>query len=94
MSKNNYTPLSTEFDQTRTLFPEEFPEGPYGSMSNFDFTKDEWKADMHSAPRFTYETRGFHENLSREDEGSHPTHDDPNQSEQPPYDRNYGATDM
>jgi hypothetical protein len=94
MSKNEFTPLSTEYDQTHTLFQEEFPEGPYGSALNFDLSKDEWKPNMHAAPRFTYETRSFHNNLEREDAGAHPIHDDPNAAAQPPLDNGYEAGDV
>lgn len=94
MPNHDFTPISTEYDQSRTLFPEEFPEGPYGSISNFDISKDEWKDHTHAAPRFTYETRAFHNNLTREDAGSHPIHDDPNEDIQPPYDGNVGGTDL
>ncbi|WP_035099586.1 hypothetical protein [Aneurinibacillus terranovensis] len=80
-----FTPLSTEYDQTHTIFLEEFPEGAYGASKNYDLSKDEWKENMHSAPQFTYENRGFHEGNPRQDPAAHPTHDNPDSNEQDPY---------
>lgn len=83
--EKRFTPLSTEYDQTHTIFPEEFAEGPYGSPVNFKLSKDEWREDMHAAPRQSYEARGFHEGIPRLDPPSHATGDDPNTSQEGPY---------
>ena len=84
MSEKEFTPLSTEYDQNHTYFLEEFPEGAYGSSVHLPLSKKDWKEDMHPAPQFTYEARGFHEGIPRRDPDAHPTHDDPTTSQQGP----------
>lgn len=91
MSEKDFTPLSTEYDQTHTYFLEEFPEGPYGSSMNLPLEKKDWKEDMHVAPRFSYEARGFHEGIPRQDPGAHPTDDDPKTSRQGPFGPGVGS---
>lgn len=91
MNEKEITPLSTEYDQTHTYFQEEFPDGPYGSSILFPLEKKKRKKDAHSAPRFTYEARGFHEGIPRKDPGAHPTHDDPTTSRQGPYGPGVGS---
>jgi len=73
------------------LIPEEFPEGAYGSpIRAFDPVEGkstEWEEGQRRYSAFTYENKSLHEDLPRQIEGAHPPHDDPNQSEQPPYDK-------
>jgi hypothetical protein len=80
-----YSELSTVESQRNEILQEEFPEGPYGAAH------DEvrlgkatgWEPGQHSTTtRFTYETRNLHENLPRQMEPAHPTHDDPNKDEE------------
>lgn len=79
-----YTDLATVESQRNDIIPEEFPEGPYGAATNEDVLGKEtpYLASQHAAPRFTYENREFHAGISRQDPGSHPTHDDPNRGEE------------
>ncbi|MBP1930960.1 hypothetical protein [Ammoniphilus resinae] len=85
MEEKQFTPLSTEYDQSHTIFPEEFAEGPYGSPMNFDMSRDFWRDDMYPAPRFTYEARGFHEGTPRQDPGAHKTHDEQGTNVEGPF---------
>lgn len=93
MSKKNdptypneqFTPLSTEYDQTHTVNLEEFPEGSYGAPLNLQLWKDDWKDDMHSAPLQAFEARSFHEGIPRQDPAAHEMHDNPEKRTQEPY---------
>ena len=84
-----YTELSTVEKQQNFLTAQEFPEGPYGST----IRKDEpvknkstpWKEGQRKYSAFNYEFKSLHEDLPRQMEGAHPTHDDPDTDIQPPY---------
>ncbi len=80
-----YSELSTVESQRNEIIPEEFPEGPYGAPTNEERLGKAtgWEKDQHVISNFTYENRNFHQDLPREYPGSHPTHDDPNLSEEP-----------
>jgi hypothetical protein len=84
-----YTELSNVQKQHDYLTAEEFPEGPFGSP----IAKDEpvankntpWQEGQRFYSNFNYENKSLHENMPRQMDGSHPTHDDPNKGKQPPY---------
>ncbi|WP_240512005.1 hypothetical protein [Paludifilum halophilum] len=82
--KTRYNDVKTVESLRNEVVAEEFPEGPYGAATNEDVLGKEspWKASQHAAPQFTYEMREFHQGLPRRIPGSHPTHDDPNRSEE------------
>jgi hypothetical protein len=72
------TDLATVESQRHDVFPEEFPDGPYGAATNADFLgKDSpWLQDQRAAPRFSYENKQFHEGIPKQVEPTHPTHDE------------------
>jgi hypothetical protein len=65
------------------------PEGPYGSpvKTNEPVQNKQtpWKDGQRFYSAYNYEFKTFHENLPRQMDGAHPTHDDPKSGEQPPY---------
>ncbi|GAB7386915.1 hypothetical protein BSNK01_07510 [Bacillaceae bacterium] len=80
--KRKYTDTDVVESQRNEIIPEEFPEGPYGSPMNFPLSQ-EWEPYEHAISAFTYEARQFHEGIPRREPGSHPTHDDPQDSREP-----------
>jgi len=87
-----YTDFSNVEKMRRFLTAEELPEGPYGSpIKKYEPVQNKetpWKEGQQFYSNFVYENRNLHENLPRQMEGSHPTHDNPNRSEEPPYTKN------
>jgi len=84
-----YTDFSNVEKMRSFLTAEELPEGAYGSPIGKDTPVENkstpWKPGQQYYSNFTYENRNLHENLPRQMEGAHPTHDDPNTSHQQPY---------
>lgn len=76
--KRKRTDLATVESQRNDLTAEEFPEGPYGSSLPVESLgkSTPWREDQRSNNRFSYENREFHEGMSREYPGDHPTHDE------------------
>nr|WP_089971257.1 hypothetical protein [Lihuaxuella thermophila] len=70
--------LSTVKSLHNDLIPEEFPEGPYEAATHEKKLgkSSPWRPGQHMTSNFTYEMREFHEGLPRVSPGSHPTHDD------------------
>ncbi len=89
MGKDRYTNLSNVEKMDDYLIPEEFPEGPYGSpiraYKPVENKSSDWKKGQRHYSAFNYENKSLHEDLPRQMEGAHSTHDDPERSEQPPY---------
>lgn len=85
----NYYDLSNVEKQKNYLTFEEFPEGPYGSTIRkndpVENKSTPWKEGQRTYSNFNYEDKTFHQDIPRQMEGAHPTHDDPNTDEQPPY---------
>lgn len=75
--------------QRNYLAAEEFPDGPFGSPIRQDepvqLKSTSWKDGQRRYSAFNYENKSLHQDLPRQMAGSHPTHDDPNGEEQPPY---------
>ncbi|MBM7572107.1 hypothetical protein [Aquibacillus albus] len=85
-----YTDFSNVETQRNFLTSEEYPEGPYGSLTNkteLVRNKDTpWKEGQQFYSNFTYEGRNFHEDLPRKVPGAHPTHDEKGKESEDPYD--------
>lgn len=86
--KNEYSDFSNVEAMHNFIAPEDLPEGPYGSPRN-QFKQVEnkstpWEEGQRYDSAFNYENKSLHQNLQRQDPGSHPIHDDP-KDEQPPY---------
>jgi hypothetical protein len=84
--KKAYTDFSNVETKNNYVFPEDFPEGPYGSPQNKILGKTTpWRDGQRSMSAFNYEFKSLHQNLPRQDPGAHPTHDDPDKNEELPY---------
>ncbi|OLO28563.1 cytosolic protein [Alkalihalophilus pseudofirmus] len=80
----------TDFSNVETLrnfvFPEDLPDGPYGSPTDLPLGKSTpWHEGQRSYSNFNYEFKSLHQNLPRQFPGAHPPHDDPDKNEEPPY---------
>jgi hypothetical protein len=87
--ERSYFDLSNVEKQKNFLTAEEFPEGPFGSPVGKDEPVENkntpWQEGQRYYSNFNYEDKTFHQNIPRQMDGAHPTHDDPNTDEQPPY---------
>jgi hypothetical protein len=87
--KETYTDFSNVETQRNFLIPETLPEGPYGSPRGKDQPVENkstpWREGQRYYSAFNYEFKSLHQNLPRQMEGAHPTHDDPEKNEEPPY---------
>ncbi|MGD6842770.1 cytosolic protein [Bacillus infantis] len=87
--KETYTDFSNVETQRNFLVPETLPEGPYGSPRGKDEPVENkstpWREGQRYYSAFNYEFKSLHQNLPRQMEGAHPTHDDPDKNEEPPY---------
>ena len=87
--KEKYTDFSNVETMKNYLTPETLPEGPYGSPRGKDTPVENkstpWKEGQRYYSAFNYENKTLHQDMPRQDPLAHPTHDDPNQNEQQPY---------
>jgi hypothetical protein len=84
--KDKYTNFSNVEVTQNYLFPEEFPEGPFGSPINRELGKStEWQEDQRSYSAFNYENKTLHQDIPRQYPGAHPTHDDNTTETEKPY---------
>jgi hypothetical protein len=87
--EEKYTELSTVQKQQDFLTAEEYPDGPYGSPIGknepVQNKSTPWKEGQRYYSNFNYEDKSFHQDIPRQMEGAHPTHDDPDKDAQPPY---------
>lgn len=85
----SYFDLSNVEKQRNFLTAEEYPEGPYGSpigeTEPVENKSNPWKEGQRPYSAYNYENKSLHQNIPRRMEGAHPTHDDPDTDEQPPY---------
>jgi hypothetical protein len=88
-SSKSYFDLSNVEKRKNFLTAEEFPDGPFGSPIRLDEPvrnkSTPWQEGQRYYSNFNYENKTFHQDIPRQMEGAHPTHDDPNKEEQPPY---------
>ena len=87
--KREYTDFSNVESMRNFILPEITPEGPYGAPRGKNTTVEnkssEWKEGQRYYSAFNYEFKSLHQNLPRQYPGAHPTHDDPEKNEEPPY---------
>jgi hypothetical protein len=88
-NSRSYFDLSNVEKRKNFLTAEEFPDGPVGSPIRKDQPVQNkstpWQEGQRYYSNFNYEDKTFHQNIPRQMEGAHPTHDDPDKDEQPPY---------
>ncbi|GGE48529.1 hypothetical protein GCM10011391_29180 [Pullulanibacillus camelliae] len=93
--KNNteekrYSDFSNVEDQRNFLASEEFPEGSFGQTRDREKPVQNKETPWHKGQQYTsgfvYEDRTLHQELPRQYSGAHPTHDDPANETEPPYD--------
>ncbi len=81
-----YTDFSNVETMHRYVLPEDLPEGPYGSPVNRSLGKSTpFDEDQRYYSAFNYEFKNLHQDIPRQFPGAHPTHDDPDRNEEPPY---------
>lgn len=88
-AKEKYTDFSNVETMRNFLTVEDLPEGPYGSPINrhkaVENKSSPWEENQRYYSAFNYEFKSLHQDLPRQDPGSHPPHDDPYQNEELPY---------
>lgn len=86
----SYTDVSTVETRKNFITAEELPEGPYGSPRRehepVQGKSSPWEEGQRSYSAYNYEFKSFHQDLPREFPGAHPTHDDDEVNQEPPYD--------
>lgn len=92
MSKEDreiYSDFSNVEKQRNYVTAEDLPDGPYGSpIGKYEPVEGKstpWREGQRSYSNFNYEFKSLHQGTPRQEAGAHPTHDDPDQSEQEPY---------
>jgi len=84
-----YTDFSNVETQRLYLTAEEYPEGPYGSPINqnepVENKSSPWIEGQRKYSAFNYENKTLHEDMPRQMEGAHITHDDSDAEMEKPY---------
>ncbi|WP_335870315.1 cytosolic protein [Bacillus sp. 2205SS5-2] len=79
--EEEYHDFSNVEAQRNFLLPEQLPEGAYGSPRGKHMLVENkttpWKTGLRYYSAFNYEFKGLHQDLPRQMDGAHPTHDDP-----------------
>ena len=76
--KDEYTPLSTEYNYLHSRTVEEFPDGAYGCTINLPLGKTSgWDTGEEVNPRFSYEAEQLHEAATRPDALADPVRENP-----------------
>ena len=88
--EKQYSDFANVVNQNMFLAWEEFPEGSYGQQDSEGerpvTNKDTpWVEGQTYISNFTYEDRTLHQDIPREYPGTHPTHDNPDEEQEPPY---------
>jgi hypothetical protein len=86
----SYTDVSTVETRKNFIIPEDLPEGSYGAPRGentpVEGKSTPWEKGQRPYSNFNYEFKSFHQDLPREYPGAHPTHDDHEENQEPPYD--------
>ncbi|MBD1380818.1 cytosolic protein [Metabacillus arenae] len=89
--KETYSDFSNVEAMRNFLVPEATPEGPYGAPRGkyepVENKSSPWREGQRYYSAFSYEYKSLHQNLPRQDPGSHPTHDNSSENDGPPYSR-------
>lgn len=87
--EDKYSDFSNVVTGRNYVIPEEFPEGSYqaseGKDSPVENKSTPWRDDQRHYSAFNYEYKSLHEDMPRQYPGAHPTHDNPEQVQEPPY---------
>jgi len=87
--EREYFDFSNVEKQRNYVTAEDLPDGPYGSPFRHDEPVEgkstPWREGQRSYSNFNYEFKSMHQGAPRQEAGAHPTHDDPDESEQQPY---------
>ncbi|WP_433744172.1 cytosolic protein [Falsibacillus pallidus] len=90
--EEKYSDFSNVETQRNFLVPEITPEGPYGAprgkYTPVENKSTPWKEGQRYYSAFNYEFKSLHQDIPRQEPGAHPTHDDPERNEEPPYTEN------
>ncbi|RDY71867.1 cytosolic protein [Halobacillus sp. SY10] len=86
--KRKYSDFANVEAQRNYLTPEQLPEGPYGAPRNKyePVTNDKsapWTEEQRYYSAFNYENKGLHQDLPRQEDGAHPTHDEKDENVKP-----------
>lgn len=81
--KQPTTDLATVESQRNDLIPEEFPEGPYGSMIIAETLgkSTPWRDDQRPSNQYSYENRELHAGLDRGYPGDHDIHSESDEAD-------------
>ncbi|MFQ3544766.1 cytosolic protein [Halobacillus rhizosphaerae] len=83
-----YSDFANVEAQRNYLVPEQLPEGAYGSPRNkykpvSNRKSAPWTNKQRYYSAFNYEYKALHQDLPRQEDGAHPTHDEPDQDLKP-----------
>ncbi|MFE7063275.1 cytosolic protein [Sutcliffiella sp. NPDC057660] len=85
--KEQYSDFTNVENSHNYLIPETLPEGPYGSPRGKNTPVENkstpWEEGQRYYSAFNYENKSLHDDLPRKYPGAHPTHDHPDQKEEP-----------
>lgn len=86
--KRQYTDFANVEAQRNYLTPEQLPEGPYGAPRNkyeavTNDKSEPWTEKQRYYSAFNYEYKALHQDLPRQEDGAHPTHDEKNADVKP-----------
>lgn len=86
--KKFYSDFANVEAQRNYLTPEQLPEGPYGAPRNKEKPvsnekSSPWTKKQRYYSAFNYEYKALHQDLPRQEDGAHPTHDEPREDIKP-----------
>jgi hypothetical protein len=87
-----YSDFSNVETYRNFIVPETLPEGPYGAPRGkhtpVENKSTPWREGQRYYSAFNYENKSLHQDIPRQEPGSHPVHADPDVNEEPPYTEN------